>query len=1525
MQNWASQKTVSWLSDKLDTRVELERVDIDLLSHLVFEGLYIEDQYQDTLLYAGRFELNIGSINPISKNIRLKNILVKDGAININRTLPDSLYNFSFITSTFSSDKKNIVVDTTEEKSTATSFDFHLNKITIENTGFKFRNEVGAEEYKSHIGNAEFLINRIDLEDEILALEKIELEKVEFKYTSLFDTIPSDHEESFDTVHIALGDWEMETTQLLLKDCAFAYFSENSTSESKGLNFSDLDFTSININMTDILYSGDSIFADINQLAFKDKSGFEVDTFKTKVLFSSYEITCNQLKIVTPNSHIQQQFSMTYNTLNDFDRLYSDVRMHADLVDAKIAAEDLAYFTSSLDNIDEIFSITSTVSGSIGNLKLRETEASVGNIAGLEGNITIRGLPSIDETFIDVELDPLYANMGQFDNLIGAGTLPEEIKNLGEVYYNGRITGFVYNLVAFGDFKTSQGNITTDLNFIYEKASGNTQFAGKFNTTQLNVGAIAMQPELLGKVSMDATIDGGIINNEPEFKLESNIRSVDFNGYTYANIKVNGELKNKFFEGKFAIDDPNIVMDFNGLVDFSDTLPDYNFASTFRANLKPLHFFDEDVSVIGNASMKASGKSVDDLTGTASFGDLYITKDRNIYKLDTLTFTSTYENGLKNITAKSDLIDFTIQGDFITSSIPSTINNLIDHYTANKNTTQPVAQNLEFTINIKNADRLAAIFYPDVQIIRNVDISGNINTVQNEFNTRIRIQQLKYQNFKFDTILFENTTVDNSLKFFGHVNRTWYSTTDYLPSTTAEGVFSDNSLAYVLKIGRDVDSNRLDLHGEIAFSKDQIALKILPSEIYYNSDRWEILPNNSLKIEGNNLIAENFTLASGDQMISLSSTADSIYNTVLKLNIRNIPVDDLFEAFILPGEDVSGILNGQVTIGNVFESPTFIGGIEINDFTINDMNYGKLKAGAARVTASNKIKITAGLSGKYGFNANGFYTPPGNGEPDDLTLELQFTGTPLSLAEPFMGGIVSDLKGNVYGDLSINGSTSTLGMAGDLKIQKGAAKVDYIGGTYVFDVLTANIDKNKITIPKQNIRDELGNNGTLEGLITYSNFSNWNFKKFQLVSDKIELMKITKKENPDFWGYAVGQVDANITGPLDDLIIQVATTPTDSVFYLPAYGSNNVSKHDFIKFINKLNPDTLPDQFNLSIVNVDLVVNITPVIEAKILINSEGTEYLSGKGFGTLHITANTIGKVTIDGDLRITEGFYDFSFQNLFPRRFLIQPGGTIHFDGDPYKARFDLVASSTVDDVSIAPLTGTSTVEEVDVNVLVKITGTLETPEINFDLEVAQNSAVGSDVQRSIQQIKSDQNELNKQVFGLLITKNFLPADLTTYNPVGSTVNNTMNDFIAAQLSTYFSSVLNDVLKNAEVDVGIKKLGETGYTSVQGQQIDLSLKQAVTQKVIIKVGGTYNDLGATTTAGSASNLAGDFEVEFIITEDGRVRVKAFRVSEYDAIIAKNDVKTGVGIYYTKDFNKFSELFKRDENKKKKSKDDNE
>ncbi len=1514
VQTWAAHKTTSWLSEKLSTKVELKRVNIDIFDHLILEGLYIEDHNRDTLLYAGKLEVNIGTINPFTPYVKVKNITLEDTYIHIYRNDTDSLYNFAFIQESFGAgDTASVKPSSSAHKR---SLQLQLNRISLENTQFWMEDAVSTNAMQFSIDRSEILINTIDLEENLLALEKIEFDETVITMRALYDTIPSNKPDSYDTVHIALGGWTIETTQLLLHDCAFNYFNENSDAKTTGINFNDLAVQDLNLDMSDIIYQGDTILSVINRISLQEKSGFRVDTLSASVLFSPYEITLSNLLIATPNSSIKDQFGFIFTTLNDFDRFNSDVRMQANFKNAKVSNKDIAFFSPSLQKYDLTVLLSSSIYGSLDNLKARDFDLKMADAGGIKGTFNIKGLPAIDETFVDCELDPLSVNTQALEKITGSN-LPDNILSLGTVHYKGRVTGFVYDLVSFGDLQTDIGGTYTDLNFKYDPESRSSTFRGIINTSALNIGILAGDPALLGKVSMDAAIDGKVNGDKTsEFALTANVNAIEFNQYNYANIKVDGELKNKFFEGNFSIDDPNIQMAFNGIIDYADTIPVYNFKTNIkRANLQQLHFYDEPLVCSANAAFDAQGKNVDEMTGTARFGDLYLIRDRNIYRLDTLVLSSSYSDNKKHITANSNLIDFDITGNYAVTQLPAAFKNLVNFYTNGRTDTTLAAQSADYTIKIKNADQLMAIFYPEIQILRNFTVTGNFNTADNVFNSRLRIDQFNYKTITADTLAFEARTSANKLEFFTKINAVYINKTNRIPVIVAEGNFAQNQLHYNLKVGRDVAPDRINLNGDIAFIDSVMQLNMLPSEIYFRGEKWDILANNSLQISNKNLIAENFTFSSGEKLISLTSAPDPTYTTVLKLNVKNIPIGELAEKYVLPGESVSGKLDATYSIGNVIKDPSFIGGAEIKQLTLNEKLLGNLKVNTSMIKPSNRIKFNAYLTGENGFNADGYYIL---GKEDSLTLTTVFNRTKLYVAEPFLRGILSDMQGDVSGKIEFNGPVNRLAMKGNLTVKKGGCRIDYMGVHYYFDELGVDIYKNRIVIPAITIKDKLNNTGTLSGEVTYSNFDNWNFKSLRLKTDHLLLMETRKEDNSDFYGYVIGEADADITGKLDELLITVTTTPhANSVVNLPTYGSGNVKKHDFIKFVNKSDTSNLKkkDELNLSIVNVDLLLNATPDAEIKLLINSEETEYLTGKGFGTLNIKANSLGKVDMLGDYEITEGLYDFSFQGLFQRPFVVVPGGTISFDGDPFKATLDLTAEYTAKDVLTSTLIETGANDKTNVNVLIDITGVLESPQIDFDIEVPKSTAGNNaEFQRRIQQIKGDKNELNKQVFGLLITNSFLPQDLTTFNAVGTTANSTLNDFVSGQLTTYFQNVLNEFLKDTEIDIGYDniKSGTYNYTNDQGKQFDVAVKRSINENLIIKVGTTYYDFATTGTSGAASNLAGDFEVEYLITPDGRIRVKAFRVSEYDAIIAKNDVKTGVGLYYTKDFDKVKELFQK-------------
>ena len=106
--------------------------------------------------------------------------------------------------------------------------------------------------------------------------------------------------------------------------------------------------------------------------------------------------------------------------------------------------------------------------GTLDNLKGRDFDAQINNTAGIKGTLDIKGLPNIDETFLDLAFEPLYVNTYELESIIGKGKLPESVLKLGTINYNGRVTGFAYNLVTFGDIVTDEGNMYTDVNFQYD-------------------------------------------------------------------------------------------------------------------------------------------------------------------------------------------------------------------------------------------------------------------------------------------------------------------------------------------------------------------------------------------------------------------------------------------------------------------------------------------------------------------------------------------------------------------------------------------------------------------------------------------------------------------------------------------------------------------------------------------------------------------------------------------------------------------------------------------------------------------------------------------------------------------------------------------------------------------------------------------------------------------------------------------------------------------------------------------------
>ncbi len=171
IQNKIAQKVINFLEEKIGTNVELERITIDFPKKIVIEGLFLEDQHKDTLLYAERIAVDAGMFGLLRNEINLSQIELENSSAIITRTLPDSAFNFDYIINAFSGADST----TTTADSTTTPWKFSLGTVQIRNVRFRYQDAISDISLATRIGEFETDADEIDPMAMIFKLDGIRL------------------------------------------------------------------------------------------------------------------------------------------------------------------------------------------------------------------------------------------------------------------------------------------------------------------------------------------------------------------------------------------------------------------------------------------------------------------------------------------------------------------------------------------------------------------------------------------------------------------------------------------------------------------------------------------------------------------------------------------------------------------------------------------------------------------------------------------------------------------------------------------------------------------------------------------------------------------------------------------------------------------------------------------------------------------------------------------------------------------------------------------------------------------------------------------------------------------------------------------------------------------------------------------------------------------------------------------------------------------------------------------------------
>ncbi len=1379
-----------------------------------------------------------------------------------------------------------------------------------------YTNELKAKINKINFSNNSINFNEISIKEPIVNLFIDSLNKMNYEF--IIDAFTNKNDSS------ASAEWKISIDDIKVENGNFSFKKFDLKTQNSGMNYKDIQVSKINLSIKDIVKQNDSLLFNIENLSGIEKSGISLIHLSAKSKLDTNGIFLQNVLLTTPNSRLDCNYlNFRLKSVDDLENFNTKVKIIADIRHSLIGTKDISYFSSWLWGIKENIVFEGKIKGTVSDFKTKNARIQYLDNTYIAGNFTITGLPNIEETFMLLEFSALYTNADDLSKIPiypftskNTMKIPKEINRLGKIYYKGELTGFTGDFVAFGNLKTSIGNITTDISLKQDTISGFTKFKGHLASEKFDLGSIVNLKKNVGKISLNTKIEGKYKEDKLFANILGAINDIEFKQYTYKNLKIEGDFTEKTFEGSLNANDENLKMDFLGKIDFSKDIPVFDFTadiSEIQLSKLNLTHYDSLSTLSFLLSARFSGNSLDNLLGKIElfnlnyksskinerFGDISITSEKNI-------------NG-SNFQLNSSILNATLIGNIHFSNLITSINNCINSYVPSlnfikdfkNNKIKDEENNFTFSVNFYNTDNIFKEFAPKLHVEKNTKLNFNINSTKKTFDLNISSGNITYYGVKASNPEIKIYTENQKLNYFVQANKLEFYENAYMQNFNINGsTYNDKGEINLLWNNPDSTIYKGDI--SLFYTLNKMQNKILPSILFEANPSMLVLSNvewyiNDAKvlIFDSLLNIEKLTINSDNQYIYLNGKIGKNPSDTLTVLLNQINLTNTNFFLNKYGLKLNGLLSGNLFISGLLEKTKLLSNINIENFVLNKEEIGNAFINSEWDKNSNNILIsgntTRGNIKTLNFNGK-YYT---NG---DIDFNVELEKLKLNIAEPYIETILSDIKGIASGNLTIKGKISKPIFEGLIKLQKASFLIPYLQTRYNLTT-DVEIKPNSFNFSNVKLIDTDGNTATLNGNISHNNFSDLKFD-LGIVTDKFLMINTTEKDNELFYGkgYASGVVD--LTGTPENFNIDVtAKTLKNTKIFIPLLSGSEIDQQNFIHFTNTIDTITTntEQKVNLSGINMNFNFQATPDAEVQIIFDSKVGDIIKGRGNGNLRLQITPTGDFKMFGDYNIESGDYLFTLQNVINKKFEIEKGGTISWNGDPYKGILDISAIYKLK-ASLFDLMLDSTYKKrVPVECVLNLRNNLLKPDFQFNIKLPDGDSKPNNLISSL-----SSEDLNKQIISLLVLNRFMTPEIyrnniqNNENKSTSAVEMNSSELLSNQLSHWLSQISKDV----DIGINYRPGDELTHDEVELALSTQILNDRVTLNGNVGVGGNQTT--------QSNNFVGDFEIDVKINKSGKLRVKGFNRSNTDIINDTAPYTQGLGLFYKEDFDSFNKLMQQ-------------
>lgn len=1331
---------------------------------------------------------------------------------------------------------------------------------------------------------------------------------------------------------------DLRINSLLVRRCQVRYDVLSEQPTPGIFNPHHVALNSINATVMLKALRQDSINAQVKRLDLVEQSGFRLEGLQMHLLAGMEGIQLEQFDMRLPESRIRfDAIRLKFpSEEEDGHNFLIEGRMERN---SRLTLADIAPFVPELAHFHEPLYLSASIHGDGHRWEFPTVRInSRDDHLALELNRTSLLFPtdstsgrgkasvsaSVDRLQVTGEGIPLL-----WHNLMGdEEPLPKVVENLGHIRFNGDVEGALDNITTRGHLVTGIGEVMADARW-QSMPDSTLACEGHVVSDSLDMHTLLGEGQKLGTVAFDLHFNGNLPPHAPaSVYLKGFIPTLQYSGYEYQQIELDGHLDKNSFDGLLALEDPNVALTMNGHLGRENGVPTFDL-TTRISNLRPhsLKLTDGREGYEYSAILKAhfSGNNPDNLEGTLTIDSLEAHLPDDTFFMPQLAIRAENRGeGEKLLTIDSEAVQARIEGNYTYSTLPTSFTQILGQYLptlfADKRKTAREADN-EFTFDIKLAD---SKLYPYVvgiplKIDPVATLKGFISNRQGKLHIVGDVPNVTYGEEKYEigkircynspTDIMANFCVAKQMAEGARLTLMVdaRATDDSLSTTLSWG--NDSPITYAGSIEAETSFYKPDRHNPHL----QAEVKIKPSEIVINDTVWDVMAS-TVRLDSGYVDIQNLGIRHGQHLLNINGRLTDKASDSLTVALNRIEVKYILDIVRFKSVEFSGLATGTVNVSGVLGDMRAHTRLHVDDFHFNRGLMGDMDVSARW---DNELGVVLGADIREADSlahtrVDGYVSPQQKG----LDLLINTDNTNLAFLNSFIGGIFADVSGRATGPIRLHGTFKNLNLEGNA-IATATLKPRILNTSFHIMNDSVILTTDAISFPDATAFDPDGNPVKVSGKLSHTHLKNMGYD-FKLNLDHACFYNTSDFGDMPFYGKIYGSGYAHLYGGGNVLNLDGnVTTERGTTFVYNMSTPDALTDNHFVTFVDKTPRPTHVVVDNLRLfqrtsddeeedgsplqVTIDASIDATPNADVKVIMNMRSGDHIEANGTGNIQVKY-TNENTTLRGGYMIESGKYKMSVQDVIHKDFQLENGSTVEFTGNGGEAELDLKAVYTVNSASLSDLMPEASFNQntVKVNCVINMKGNLDNPDLDFDLNLP---TVNEEERQLVRSAISTDEQKRRQFIYLLAVGKFYGFDYA------ATENYQSSDAMSSILSSTLSGQLNNLLSQA------LKMDNWNFSSnfSTGQEgwSDLEVEGILSGRLLNNRLLFNGNFGYRENEMRNSNFVGDFSVQYFFTSSNELALKAYDMTN-DRYFAKQTFNTqGIGFIYKREFDNWRNFFR--------------